>query len=81
MGAIAKGYTADEIKKILIDNKISSALSTSTYILGLSKGLRLIEFIKDVEAIFITSDKKVYVTEELKDSFNLTNKEFTYEKR
>ena len=26
LGAIAKGYTADEIKKVLLDNKISSAL-------------------------------------------------------
>lgn len=172
LGAIAKGYTADEIKKILLDNKISSAiinlggnvfalgkkldgtswnigiqnplstrgeylgtvsvndksivtsgnyerffivdgkryhhifdpktgypsekglisatiisdksidgdaLSTSTYILGLEKGLKLVESIKGVEAIFVTNDKKVYVTPGLKSSFNLTNKEFTYE--
>nr|MBK5237216.1 FAD:protein FMN transferase [Clostridium sp.] len=167
LGAIAKGYTADEIKKILLDNKISSAiinlggnvfalgkkldgtswnigiqnplstrgeylgtvsvndksivtsgnyerffivdgkryhhifdpktgypsekglisatiisdksidgdaLSTSTYILGLEKGLKLVESIKGVEAIFVTNDKKVYVTPGLKSSFNLTNK-------
>ena len=174
LGAIAKGYTADEIKKVLLDNKINSALinlggnvfamgskldgadwnigiqnpldtrgkylgtinvtdksmvtsgnyerffivdgkryhhifdpktgypsqtgvisttiisnksidgdalSTSTYIMGLEKGLKLIESIKDVDAIFITEDKKVYVTSGLKGSFNLTNEEFTYEKR
>ena len=173
LGAIAKGYTADEIKKVLIDNKISSALinlggnvyavgskpdgtswnigiqnpldtrgqylgtvsftdksvvtsgnyeryfikdgvryhhifdpktgypadkgiisttivsdksidgdalSTSTYVMGLEKGIKLIESIKGVDAIFITSDKKIYVTSGLKDSFNLTNKEFIYEK-
>nr|WP_309550858.1 MULTISPECIES: FAD:protein FMN transferase [Clostridium] len=173
LGAIAKGYTADEIKKVLIDNKISSALinlggnvyavgskpdgtswnigiqnpldtrgeylgtvsftdksvvtsgnyeryfikdgvryhhifdpktgypadkgiisttivsdksidgdalSTSTYIMGLEKGIKLIESIKGVDAIFVTSDKKIYVTSGLKDSFNLTNKEFIYEK-
>ena len=173
LGAIAKGYTADEIKKVLIDNKISSALinlggnvyavgskpdgtswnigiqnpldtrgqylgtvsftdksvvtsgnyeryfikdgvryhhifdpktgypadkgiisttivsdksidgdalSTSTYIMGLEKGIKLIESIKGVDAIFITADKKIYVTSGLKDSFNLTNKEFIYEK-
>lgn len=67
---------------IVSDKSIDGdALSTSTYILGLSKGLKLVESIKGVEAIFITSDKKVYVTEGLKNSFNLTNKEFTYEKR
>ncbi|MGH4138913.1 FAD:protein FMN transferase [Clostridium sp.] len=174
LGAIAKGYTADEIKKVLLDNKISSALinlggnifaigskvdgtnwnigiqnpldtrgqyigtisvtdksvvtsgnyerffivngkryhhifdpktgypseaglisttivsdksidgdalSTSTYIMGLSKGLKLIESIKGVDAIFITKDKKIYVTSGLKNDFNLTNKEFIYEKR
>ncbi|MBU3189818.1 FAD:protein FMN transferase [Clostridium bowmanii] len=174
LGGIAKGYTADEVKKVLINNKISSALinlggnvyavgsksdgtswsigvqnpldtrgkylgnlrvtdksvvtsgnyeryfivdgkryhhifdpkdgypsengiisttivsdksidgdvlSTSTYVLGLTKGLKLVESIKGVEAIFITSDKKVYVTSGLKDSFNLTDKEFIYEKR
>ncbi|MGH4051449.1 MAG: FAD:protein FMN transferase [Clostridium sp.] len=173
LGAIAKGYTADEIKKVLLDNKISSALinlggnvyalgnktdgtkwnvgiqnplsnrgdylgtisaadksivtsgnyerffikdgvryhhifdpktgypaeqglisttiisdksidgdalSTSTYIMGLDKGLKLVESIKGVEAIFITKDKKVYTTPGLKGTFNLTNKEFTYEK-
>jgi thiamine biosynthesis lipoprotein len=67
---------------IVSDKSIDGdALSTSTYILGLSKGLKLVESIKGIEAIFITSDKKVYVTAGLKDSFNLTNKEFIYEKR
>jgi len=55
------------------------ALSTSTYILGLDKGLKLVESIKGVEAIFVTNDKKVYVTPGLKSNFKLTNKEFTYE--
>ncbi|MGV8983569.1 FAD:protein FMN transferase [Clostridium sp.] len=174
LGGIAKGYTADELKKVLIDNKVRSALinlggnifamgsktdgtswsigvqnpldtrgkyigtlkvidksvvtsgnyeryfivngkryhhifdpkdgypsengiisttivsdksidgdvlSTSTYVMGLTKGLKLVESIKGVEAIFITSDKKVYVTSGLRDSFNLTDKEFIYEKR
>lgn len=172
LGAIAKGYTADEVKNILLENKISSAiinlggniyamghkidgtdwnigiqnpldhrgkylgtisvsdksvvtsgnyerffmvgskryhhifdpkngypsengiisttiisdtsidgdvLSTSTYILGLEKAKKLVESIEGVEAIFITDDKKVYVTSGIKDSFNLTDKGFTYE--
>lgn len=172
LGGIAKGYTADEVKKVLINNKISSALinlggnvyalgnktdgtswnigiqnpldargkylgtisvtdksvvtsgnyeryfikdgkryhhifdpktgypsqngiisttivsdksidgdvlSTSTYVMGVEKGLKLIESIKGVDAIFITSDKKVHVSSGLKNSFKLTNKEFTYE--
>jgi len=67
---------------IVSDKSIDGdALSTSTYILGLEKGLKLIESIKGVDAIFITNDKKVYVTTGIKDDFNLTNKEFIYEKR
>lgn len=172
LGAIAKGYTADEIKGILLENKISSAiinlggniyamghkvdgtdwnigiqnpldtrgeylgtvsvsdksvvtsgnyerffmvgakryhhifnpkngypsengiisttiisdasidgdvLSTSTYILGLEKAEKLVESIDGVEAIFVTDDKKIYVTSGIKDSFNLIDKGFTYE--
>lgn len=56
------------------------ALSTSTYIMGLTKGIKLIESIKGIEAIFITEDKKIYLTSGIKDKFNLTSKEFTYEK-
>ena len=67
---------------IVSDKSIDGdALSTSTYIMGLDKGLKLIESIKGVDAIFITQDKKVYVTSGLKDSFKLTSKEFTYEER
>jgi thiamine biosynthesis lipoprotein len=65
---------------IISDNSIDGdALSTSTYILGLTKGLKLVESIKGVDAIFITADKKVYITNGIKDKFNLTSKEFTYE--
>ena len=67
---------------ILSDKSIDvDELSTSTYVMGLTKGLKLVESIKGVEAILITKDKKVYVPAGLMDSFNLTNKEFTYEKR
>ena len=65
---------------IVSDKSIDGdALSTSTYVLGLEKALKLVESIKGVEAIFVTEDKKVYVTSGLKGNFNLTNKEFTYE--
>jgi len=62
----------------------ADALSTSTFILGLEKGMKLVESIEGVDAIFITDDKKIYVTEGLKDVFKFTDnsKEFEYvEKR
>lgn len=65
---------------IISDNSIDGdALSTSTYIMGLTRGMKLVESIKGVEAIFITADKKIYITPGIKDNFNLISKEFTYE--
>ncbi|NNU75551.1 FAD:protein FMN transferase [Clostridium estertheticum] len=79
------GYPAKQslISTTIVSDKSvdGDALSTSTYIMGLDKGLKLVESIKGVEAIFVTKDKKVYVTPGLKDNFKLTSKEFTYEKR
>ncbi|WP_253205352.1 FAD:protein FMN transferase [Clostridium estertheticum] len=78
------GYPAQQglISTTIVSDKSvdGDALSTSTYIMGLDKGLKLVESIKGVEAIFVTKDKKVYVTPGLKDNFKLTSKEFTYEK-
>jgi len=53
------------------------ALSTSTYGLGLEKGMKFIESQKDVDAIFITKDKKVYTTSSLKGKFFLTDDTYT----
>ncbi|MEW9096187.1 MAG: FAD:protein FMN transferase [Clostridiaceae bacterium] len=57
------------------------ALSTSVFVLGLDKGMKLIESLKGVEAVFVTKDKKVYTTSGLKDSIKITNKEYVYEER
>jgi len=45
-------------------------------LIGLEEGLKLIEGLEDVEAIFVTSDKKVYVTSGLKNDFKITKTEF-----
>lgn len=48
---------------IISDNSTDGdALSTSAFILGLEKGIDLIESINDVEAIFITNDKEMHFT-------------------
>jgi thiamine biosynthesis lipoprotein len=52
------------------------ALSTTTLLIGLEEGIKLIEGIEKVEAIFVTSDKQVYVTSGLKENFTITNSEF-----
>lgn len=82
------GYPADSGLigiSIIADKSIDAdALSTSAFVLGLENGMKLIESLKGVEAVFITADKKVYITSGLKNVFSFADesKEFTYvEKR
>ncbi|WP_010252421.1 FAD:protein FMN transferase [Acetivibrio cellulolyticus] len=57
----------------------ADALSTATFVLGLEKGMDLIEKLDGVEAVFVTSDKKVYITEGLKDIFEFEDESNEYE--
>ena len=52
-------------------------LSTSVFSKGIKGGLEFIEQFEGTEAIFISTDKKVYITSGLKNNFELTNDEFT----
>ncbi len=74
------GYPAEKgliSVSIISDKSIDGdALSTSVYTLGLDEGKKLIESLEDVEAVFVTNDKKVYTTSGLKDTFKLTNTDF-----
>ncbi|MDS1005268.1 FAD:protein FMN transferase [Clostridium sporogenes] len=74
------GYPAEKgliSVSIISDKSIDGdALSTSVYTLGLDEGKKLIESLKDVEAVFVTNDKKVYITSGLKNTFELTNTDF-----
>lgn len=79
---VATGYPAEKglISTTIVSDKSidGDALSTTTYVLGLEKAIKLVESQKGVDAIFVTKDKKVYVTSGLKDSFKLTDEEFQY---
>ncbi|WP_455543170.1 FAD:protein FMN transferase [Intestinibacter sp.] len=55
---------------------VGDGLSTTTFGLGLEKGMKLIESLDNTDAIFITKDKKVYTTSNLKGKLNLKNKNF-----
>lgn len=62
----------------------ADALSTTVFVLGLEEGMKLIRSLNGVEAIFVTKDKKVYITEGLISTFKYEDesKEFEYvEKR
>ncbi|TXT44615.1 MAG: thiamine biosynthesis lipoprotein [Spirochaetes bacterium] len=55
----------------------ADALSTSAFILGLEKGMKLVEGIPDVGAVFIDLEKRVYLSSRAKKIFTLTNKGYT----
>jgi FAD:protein FMN transferase len=69
---------------IITDKSIDADALAKTFVLGLDKGMKFIESLNGVEAIFVTSDKKVYITKGLKDVFKFEDEtnEFQYvEKR
>lgn len=62
---------------IISDKSIDGdALSTTIFSLGLEKGLEVINGIDNTEAIFITKDKKVYLSKNINTNFTLTNNNF-----
>lgn len=62
---------------IISDNSIDGdGLSTGIYILGVDKALKIIDAIEGIDAIFVTEDKKVYMTSGVKDIFMLTDDKF-----
>lgn len=75
------GYPIDnELMSVTIVSDLSidgDALSTAAFALGLEKGTQLVESLDDVDAIFVTKDKEVYITPKLKSSFEIKNKDFT----
>ena len=70
------GYPADSgliSVTIVCDNGLlSDGLSTACFILGLEKSQSLLEKY-NAEAVFVDKDKNVYVTDGIKDMFELTN--------
>ncbi|MBS4199389.1 FAD:protein FMN transferase [Bacillus sp. FJAT-49732] len=52
------------------------ALSTIVFSKGIKEGMKFIEGIKGAEAIFISTEKKIFTTTGLKNNFELTNDAF-----
>lgn len=69
------GYPSDsEITGVTIisDRSIDGdALSTTLFVLGVDKSMELVDSIDGVDAIFITKDKSIYTTSNIKDKFKL----------
>ena len=67
------GYPADsgliQVTVVTAASVDADSLSTTLFLLGLDEGLKKVEALPDVEAIFITNEKKIVVTSGLKDAF------------
>lgn len=63
----------------IIADKSSNAdgMSNCVFQLGLKDGMNLVKKTGNTEAIFITKDKKIYITDGLKGNFTLTNRDYT----
>ncbi len=58
----------------------ADALSTAVFVLGLEKGMALVNGLKGVEAILVTKDREIYATGGIRNSFKFTDesKEYKY---
>lgn len=75
------GYPENnELKSVTIVSSNSmdgDAMSTSMFLLGLKKGMNLVESLDNMEAIFITKDNEIVITKGIKNSFTLNNDKYT----
>lgn len=76
------GYPSDSnLLSITIISRNSidgDGLSTGIYILGLERGMELIETLDGIEAVFITADKEIYATSGITDKFKVTSNVYKY---
>lgn len=62
---------------IISDNgALSDALSTGCFVVGIENSLPIIDYF-NVQAIFVTKDKEIYITKEVKDMFELKENEYS----
>ncbi|GAA0114618.1 FAD:protein FMN transferase [Clostridium senegalense] len=68
-------YENDLLGVTIISDKSvdGDALSTTTFALGCDEGLKFINSLENIDAIFITKDNEIYLSDGLKDNFNVTN--------
>lgn len=66
----------------IVHNKsiIADALSTTIFMLGLEKGMALVESLENTETVIITENKEIYLSQGLKDNFQLTDTDYTLKK-
>lgn len=79
----ATGYPAKKglisVTIISDDGFLADALSTACFVMGLEEGMKYAEE-KGVDAIFVTHDKKVYITKGIKGDFHIQADGYKLEK-
>lgn len=79
----ATGYPADSglmsVSIISKDGFLSDALSTACFVMGLENGMKYARE-QNVEAIFVTTDQKVYVTKGIRKNFRIQVDAYELEK-
>jgi thiamine biosynthesis lipoprotein len=77
----ATGYPVQNgLVQVTVSAKSSrdaDALSTTLFALGLSAGMRLAEETPEIQALFVTEDKKIHATKDMRDIFRLTDESFS----
>ncbi|WP_244269441.1 FAD:protein FMN transferase [Natronincola ferrireducens] len=78
----ATGYPTDNnLASVTIVAKTAleaDILSTTAFVMGLEEGLKFIEALPGVEGIFVTKEKLVYTTSDVKDKISLMNEAYQY---
>lgn len=76
------GFPADSnlvsVSVITPEGYISDSLSTAIFILGADKGLSLLKS-KGYDGVLVTKDKKVLITNNMKDKIDILNKDYLLE--
>ena len=79
----ATGYPADSglmsVSIISKDGFLSDALSTACFVMGLENGMKYAQE-QNVDAIFVTTDQKVYVTKGIRKNFRIQVDAYELEK-
>lgn len=82
-------HIINPINGLPVDNEIASVsiisdksidgegLSTSCFVLGIKKGGKLLNKIKNIDYIILTKEKKIICSNNLIDKFKITNKEYS----